>query len=617
MRTDEAFALEQDAADPHRTATRSIPSAGRPGRIAADLPRGPIARRPTHVGAGGRRGRTGRVGRFGRARPFPRRGDLGLVRRTIARTNGPPGRGAARRDLDAQHADREPAPVAGLVLQTGRPADEAPHRCADVPIGSVRGRVAAHPSRAGPRGETCSSSGRARASRIVRTEDLEAAIHDNRDALAVALLAGVNYATGQVHDVARLTAAVHEAGALAGWQLAHSAGNVPLALHDWDVDFAMWCTYKYLCAGPRIDRPDLREPPARFGSVHAPAVGLVRERARDPIPDGRDVRPGAGRRWLADVQSADPGARAGPRLDRDLRRGRDARPPREDAPADAVPGGPHRCGRGRGDRHAAGTRGARRAAQPADARMRGRGWIDSKPPASWPTSASPTSSVSPPSRCTTRSTTPGDSPRPSRRPRDHDPRQPHRRPRDRPARRHLPRRHRPGDGRRSMLASRPRRPPMSSWPWRPPSAHSPAWSATPAAERSRILVRLADALEARMDDFVRAESIDSGKPVKPGSVARHPAGRGQPAVLRDRHPAHRLRPVPDRRPCPQLHAAPPPRRGRAHLPVEPAAVPVHLEDRPGHRDRQYGRRQAVRTDAVDRGDAGRAQRRGRACRPGS
>lgn len=85
---------------------------------------------------------------------------------------------------------------------------------------------------------------------IVRTEDLEAAIHEHRDRLAVVLLAGVNYATGQVHDIPRLTAAVHDAGALAGWQLAHSAGNVPLLLHDWDVDFAMWCTYKYLCGGP-------------------------------------------------------------------------------------------------------------------------------------------------------------------------------------------------------------------------------------------------------------------------------------------------------------------------------------------------------------------------------
>jgi kynureninase len=83
-----------------------------------------------------------------------------------------------------------------------------------------------------------------------RVEDLEGAIHEHRDRLALALLAGVNYATGQLHDIERLTAAVHEAGAVAGWDLAHAAGNIPLALHDADVDFAAWCTYKYLNSGP-------------------------------------------------------------------------------------------------------------------------------------------------------------------------------------------------------------------------------------------------------------------------------------------------------------------------------------------------------------------------------
>ena len=85
---------------------------------------------------------------------------------------------------------------------------------------------------------------------LLRTEDLEAAIHEHRDRLAVALLAGVNYATGQVHEIERLTAAVHDAGAIALWDLAHAVGNVPLALHDADVDVAAWCTYKYLNGGP-------------------------------------------------------------------------------------------------------------------------------------------------------------------------------------------------------------------------------------------------------------------------------------------------------------------------------------------------------------------------------
>jgi len=84
----------------------------------------------------------------------------------------------------------------------------------------------------------------------VRIEDLEGAIHEHRERLALALLAGVNYATGQLHDIERLTAAVHDVGAVAGWDLAHAAGNVPLAIHDAGVDFAAWCTYKYLNSGP-------------------------------------------------------------------------------------------------------------------------------------------------------------------------------------------------------------------------------------------------------------------------------------------------------------------------------------------------------------------------------
>ena len=87
-------------------------------------------------------------------------------------------------------------------------------------------------------------------SRLLEEDDVETWLQDHGDDVALVLWPGVQYASGQAFDLRRLVAAAHAAGARIGFDLAHSAGNLPLRLHDSGCDFAAWCTYKYLNGGP-------------------------------------------------------------------------------------------------------------------------------------------------------------------------------------------------------------------------------------------------------------------------------------------------------------------------------------------------------------------------------
>jgi kynureninase len=101
---------------------------------------------------------------------------------------------------------------------------------------------------------------------LVRTADIEATLAQRGREIALVYLPGMHFATGQLLDMAAITQAAHAQGCPAGFDLAHAAGNVPLQLHGWDVDFAVWCGYKYLSAGPG----------------HGAAIFVNERHARDP-----------------------------------------------------------------------------------------------------------------------------------------------------------------------------------------------------------------------------------------------------------------------------------------------------------------------------------------------
>jgi kynureninase len=84
----------------------------------------------------------------------------------------------------------------------------------------------------------------------IRQEDIEDLLEKHADQIAVIIIGAVNFFTGQLFDIEKIASAAQKHGIIVGFDLAHAIGNVPVALHDWNVDFAVWCSYKYLNAGP-------------------------------------------------------------------------------------------------------------------------------------------------------------------------------------------------------------------------------------------------------------------------------------------------------------------------------------------------------------------------------
>jgi len=128
---------------------------------------------------------------------------------------------------------------------------------------------------------------------LINEEDILAKIAEVGDELALVMIGGVNYYSGQLFDMQKITEAAHAVGAIAGFDLAHAAGNIHLKLHDWGVDFAAWCSYKYLNSSPggvsgmfvherHANRPELPRFAGWWG--HDKSVRFLMEPGFQPMP---------------------------------------------------------------------------------------------------------------------------------------------------------------------------------------------------------------------------------------------------------------------------------------------------------------------------------------------
>lgn len=86
--------------------------------------------------------------------------------------------------------------------------------------------------------------------KTLATQDIIDTIHQHGSSIAMVMMGGMNYYTGQFFELEKIAKATHQIGAICGFDLAHVVGNIPLQLHEWNIDFAIWCSYKYLNAGP-------------------------------------------------------------------------------------------------------------------------------------------------------------------------------------------------------------------------------------------------------------------------------------------------------------------------------------------------------------------------------